>query len=509
MYRDYYKKFNANDVEDVIQWIPNREAESFLWENAPRLYCPDPTIEETFAFRAWTMRKHIKNTEDGFVITEFLVNDPLPWAGKHNTINAPLTHHLNEFRWLKNADDFLDYITFLLKGDGSVTGSRSAFAYHTPALSAMYDFCVFTANEDYLIENAEYFEAYFNHWEQTHLTSNGLYRSNDDREGTEYSISGTTNELKRLTGFRPLLNACMYGDAISLSKIFRLAGNVQKEEFYQNRARFIKKCMDEKMWDGEFYKAIHPLEQNLERNLDYRDIPDSCNVKELVGYIPWAYHMPDEGKEAAFRYLKDPSVFQAKTGLTTADISHERFQFDLKKACTWCGNVWPYATSYALNAVIELLDGYDQDILDRADLYQFLKQYAEMHYLTENGKTVNFIDEVMLPFEHIWYARELAKTGKVKLHGGQTRGKDYNHSTFLDLVLRGLCGIKETDGKLTVEPKLHGIWSWFKLENLTFRKETYSIYYDEDGTVFGKGVGIIVEKAEKSDVPVTEKGEIR
>ena len=494
MYRGYFKKFNANDCEEVIQFVPNDEAEAFLLENAPRLYCPDPIIEETFAFRTWTMRKHIKNTEDGFVITEFLVNDQLPWAGKHNTINAPLTHHLNEFRWLKNANDFLDYITFLIKGDGSVAGSRSAFAYHTPALSAMYSYCVFTANEDYLAENAAYFETYFNHWEQTHLTPNGLFWSNDDREGTEYSVSGTTSELRRLVGFRPLLNACMYGDAVSLAKIFRLVGNSQKEQFYLERARSIKKCMDEKMWDGEFYKAIHPLEQDLDKELDFRDIPEECNVRELVGYIPWVFHMPDPGKEEIFSYLKDPKTFLAKTGLATADISHPRFEFYLKKACTWCGNVWPYATSYALDAVIELLTGYDQHTLDYTDLYCMIKQYADMHYAEEDGKVINFIDEVMLPFEHVWYARELAKAGKEKLHGGQTRGRDYNHSTFIDLVLRGLCGIRPDAPVLTVKPKLRGIWKWFKVENLTYRGETYDVYYDEDGTAFGRGIGVVIEK---------------
>ena len=34
----------------------------------------------------------------------------------------------------------------------------------------------------------------------------------------------------------------------------------------------------------------------------------------------------------------------------------------------------------------------------------------------------------------------------------------------------------------------------FLLENLTYRKKSYNIYYDEDGTVFGKGKGISVEE---------------
>ena len=120
-YPEYFRKFRKNDVEHLRQWVPNEQAESFLTENAPRLYCPEPAVEETFAFRTWTMRKHLISTEDGYLLTEFLATEPLSWAGKHNTINAALTHHLNEFRWLKNADLLLDYITFFLKGKAKPT----------------------------------------------------------------------------------------------------------------------------------------------------------------------------------------------------------------------------------------------------------------------------------------------------------------------------------------------------------------------------------------------------
>ena len=112
-YKEYFKTFNKNDIEHVVQHVPNSKAEKFLLENAPRFYCPNADIEETFAFRTWTMRKHVKKTDAGFLLTEFLTKVQLPWAGKYNVINAPLTHHLNEFRWLKNAE-LKEYINSLV-----------------------------------------------------------------------------------------------------------------------------------------------------------------------------------------------------------------------------------------------------------------------------------------------------------------------------------------------------------------------------------------------------------
>jgi hypothetical protein len=61
-------------------------------------------------------------------------------------------------------------------------------------------------------------------------------------------------------------------------------------------------------------------------------------------------------------------------------------------------------------------------------------------------------------------------------------------------VLRGLIGVKVDADKLVIEPRVGGVWKWFALENLSYRKTKYNIYYDEDGTVFGKGCGLMIEK---------------
>ena len=411
-YRSYYEKFIENDTEDTKQAVPNSECIDFLTENAPRLYCPDRIIEETFAFRLFTMRKHIMKTDAGYLLSEFLVNTPLPWAGRYNTINAPLFHHLNEFRWLKCSDIFLDYIDFFIKGDGSVGRSGSAFSYSTPALSAMYNFCMATANEEYLIKNAESFEAYFLEFERRHLTECGLYWSIDDREGMEYTISGTDENLELTKGFRVLMNSCMYADAKALAKIFMLRSDTERAKLYESKAAHIKKLVDRYLWDEGFYKSLHKKGGELSGEISFEKVSHLQNARELMGYIPWCFELPDAGKEKAFELLKDEKVFHGKTGFTTADISHERFMFYHERACSWNGKVWPYATSYAINAVINLLNKYEQSVLCEKDLYDFIKTYAEMHYSMEDGKYINFIDEVMLPFDHIWDAREKVKKGE-------------------------------------------------------------------------------------------------
>lgn len=506
MFKNYVEKFNTNDEEHIIQFIPNDKAYEYLMENAPRLECPDKVIEDTFAFRSWTIRKHVKNTNDGFMMTEFLPD--VNWSGLHNTINAPFFHHLNEYRWFKNADILLNYVWHFIENKGG-----NAYKYSTPALTAVYEFLLFTNNENLIKENLDKFEKYFLGWEEKHLTSSGLYWSLDNFDAMEWSISGSTNtdndykvvdkwfetldnseiKGKALKGLRPTLNAYMYGDAITLSKIFNSVGNEEKANYYREKALKIKKLVDEKLWDGDFYKAIHS--EDINDNLSYKDIKPEMNCRELIAYNLWAYCLPDVDKISMFKYLKDENCFKTVTGLTTADKSHPRYLYKFPHECLWNGYVWPYATSQTVNGVISLLNNYKQSVISNKDLYDIIKTYAEMHYIYKDGKKINWIDEEMSPNEHVWTSREiLKKLNWSNRKGGYERGKDYNHSTFIDLVMRGLIGVDINAKTLTVNPKIKGIWKWFKVENLTFKKKTYTVYYDEDGTKYNKGVGVIIEE---------------
>jgi hypothetical protein len=70
--------------------IPNYKTADFMINNVPRFECPDKDLEEIYYFRWWTFRKHIKQTPDGYVISEFLPS--VPWAGKYNGINCAAMH---------------------------------------------------------------------------------------------------------------------------------------------------------------------------------------------------------------------------------------------------------------------------------------------------------------------------------------------------------------------------------------------------------------------------------
>ena len=59
--------------------------------------------------------------------------------------------------------------------------------------------------------------------------------------------------------------------------------------------------------------------------------------------------------------------------------------------------------------------------------------------------------------------------GKVLPTADKDRGKDYNHSTFLDIIIAGLVGLRAAFGKLlVVEPLADKSVTYFALDNLAY-----------------------------------------
>jgi hypothetical protein len=63
------------------------------------------------------------------------------------------------------------------------------------------------------------------------------------------------------------------------------------------------------------------------------------------------------------------------------------------------------------------------------------------------------------------------------------RGKDYNHSSFLDLIIEGLVGIRAVFGKrLVIEPLADESVGYFALDNLAYHNHNLSVIWDPDGS---------------------------
>lgn len=497
-YKHYIDSFNANDDELYVQHISNADSWAFLERNIPLLDVPDKQIEQTYYFRWWTYRKHIQKTPEGFVVTEFLPK--VGWSGQYNTINCPAAHHIHEGRWLADQRYIRDYARFWLLGSGSPR------KYSFWVADALFNYYRTTLDKELVIELLPLLIRNYEGWEKENLGPDGLFWQEDGRDGMEVSICGA--HAADATGYRATINSYMYGDAIAISKIALLIGQQEVADRFVSKAQAIKEKVQQTLWDGEadFFKVLPRGEEIL------------CDARELHGYTPWYFNMPDEQYSKAWKYLMDPRYFFAKYGPTSAEQNHRDFKISYEgHECQWNGPSWPFATSVTLTAAANLLNNYSQQYFSGEDYFKLLKAYSDSQRRTrEDGKVVPWIDENLNPFTGDWISRTRLKSWAdgtwSQEKGGVERGKDYNHSTYGDLIITGLIGLRpQEDNTLVINPLVPAdAWDYFGLDNVRYHGKTITVLYDKTGRRYKKGKGflILVDGKKRFASPAIRKVEL-
>ena len=466
-FKHFIDTFNQNDTELYPQFISNASAWDFLKDNIPLLDCPDQDITEIYYFRWWTYRKHIAQTPAGFIITEFLPR--VGWAGKYNSINCAAGHHFYEGRWLAGPKYLDDYSVFWFRRGGE---PRRYSFWAADSLWARY---LVTGDDGVMKELLPDLITNYQAWERDHRDANGLFWQIDGNDGMEVAIGGS--------GYRPTINSYMYGDALAIANIAKLSGQKEVAERFMSKAAEIKRLVQEKLWDPEaqFFKVL-PRGQNA----------SLCETREELGYTPWYFNLPDSAKASAWSQLIDTNGFSAPFGPTTAERRSSRFRISYEgHECQWNGPSWPYSTSVTLTALANLLDNYDQSAISRGDYFALLKTYAKsQHRRLDDGRLAPWIDENLNPTNGDWIARTLLKRRGSEI---PERGKDYNHSTYCDLVISGLVGLRpRADNIVEVNPLAPLTWDYFCLDQVRYHGRWLTILWDKSGEHYHKGKGLRV-----------------
>jgi len=489
--KKYAEQFNAQDQELYPQAIPNSEAVAFLSRNIPLFECPEKNVESTYYFRWWTYRKHIRQTPDGYIITEFLPK--VPWSGKYNAIPCSGTHQYREGRWLHDSTYLQDYTAFWLQHSGTnpkYKGLKCVLGHGFPLPDALWQLHLVHPCANLLIKFMPEMAANYEELKKRRKTETKLYWSKDggwEGDGMEMAIGGP--------GIRPTFNSYMFAQATALSEIALIKGDTKQAQYYVEEAELIRSQIVELLWDEQ---------NNFFTVMRFRDIPQRklAEVRELLGYVPWYYSIPPKGRgyEEAWRQLMDPEGFRAPYGPTTAEQRHPGFLVDYNgHECQWNGPSWPYATAQTLTAMANVLQDYPQDVISRRDYFDSFLTYTKCHKLEkEDGSVVPWIDENLNPYTGDWLARTRLKTWKNGIwsneKGGIERGKDYNHSTYADLVITGLVGLRpRSDDVIEVDPLLpDDTWDYFCLDNVSYHGRLITIVWDETGDKYKKGKGLRV-----------------
>ncbi len=163
-----------------------------------------------------------------------------------------------------------------------------------------------------------------------------------------------------------------------------------------------------------------------------------------------------------------------------------------------------------LTALANLLNNYEQDVIDRKDYFETLKIYTKCHQLKrEDGKVVPWIDEDLHPYTGDWIARTRLKSWGNGTWSAKKGGKDYNHSTYNDLIITGLVGLRpRVDDVVEVNPLLpENTWDYFCLDNVRYHGRNLTIVWDKNGGKYGRGQGLslFVDGQEIANTPTLSR----
>jgi len=280
----------------------------------------------------------------------------------------------------------------------------------------------------------------------------------------------------------------MFGNARAIAAIAGLARRDALAREFDQKAADLKRLANEELWNptAQFHEVR-------------RQDGQFADAREEIGFIPWCFGLADPNRNVAWAQLTDPAGFRAPYGITTAERRHPEFRSHGCCKCEWDGAVWPFATSQTLVALGNVLRADSpapvtaRDYMDAFLAYTHCQRFEGRPYIGE------YLDEV---------------TGQW-LKGRQERSRYYNHSTFADLVITGVVGLRpRPDKTVEVYPLLpDGLWDWFCLDGVKYHGRTLTVVWDKDGKRYGRGQGLrvladgqLIARAEKLG---RVKGELR
>lgn len=459
-FKHYVDYFNRMEDENIVQAIPNAQVWDWMKANIPLFECPQDNFEELYYFRWWAFRKHIKQTPVGYVFTEFLV--PRSYADQYNLISSALGHHILEARWLRDTSYINSNIRVWYRGNNGGP-MKKLRAYSNWAIYASFQKFLVDADPGFICDYLPDFVNEYSGWENDRRSSSGLFWQYDVRDAMEETISGGRKEKNP----RPSINSYMFGNSMAISEIARLAGNMDMSLKYKLKADTLKQLSQKFLWDPDslFFEV-------------QEETGNSANVREEIGFLPWYFNLPDQGYEIAWKQVADTGGFLAPFGLTTAERRHPEFRTHGCCECEWDGAVWPFATSQTMTALANLLNNYKQDYVNDSVYFRLMELYVESQYYRGRPYIGEYLDE----------------TTGYWLKGDQERSRYYNHSTFCDLIITGIVGLRpRADNTIEVNPLIpENKWEWFCLDNIRYHGKNLTVFWDKTGGKYKQGKGLFV-----------------
>jgi hypothetical protein len=477
---------------------------SWFLANIPFLEIDDSEIQKIYYYRWKLYRAHIREIgPQGTTITEFLGD--VPWARHpYADLNDSSSFHIMEGRWLRDPAYVNSLVDHLYTGGGNDRHFSESIAV------AAYAWTLVTGDPAPAIKHLDAMQHIYNLWDDHFDPSRNLYWIEPLLDATEYTISSidasgagftdapsTKDNENGFTGgyaFRPSINVYQFANAQAIAHLSSVAGRPSIAADYYHRAEALRTATLKQLWNPQ----LQHFTDIYQRSTKYVTAGTFIRGRELVGYLPWAYdlppHIPNANQmppyEQAWRHALEGSQLAGLHGLRTVEPTYPRYlhqyRYDRETGlpeCQWNGPSWPFQTSQTLTALANLLHDYYQQVVSRDDYLHLLRQYTGQHLLASGTPDLqeDYEPDTGLPIV------------------GLPRSHHYNHSTYNDLIISGLIGLRpRADDTLELDPLMptatttEKLIRYFALDGVMYHGHELTIVYDLNGDRYHLGSGLFI-----------------
>ncbi len=471
----------AGQIKDYQSWFDS---------NLAYFDCSDPFIRKMYYHRAYVLRKNMLDPKLGRM--QWPAQSEGRWRSTWypNVISYGAGHQVREARWLRDPAYWQGHLRTWAeneKTDGvypsHVTpGGPSGGQYTDWITSTAWEGQLVHPDARFLSEVVDELAANVRGWQKVYdpdgdglLLVDSHWWTGMEYQPSFFAFSGFkvsrdfSQPAAQVSLERVDLTAYNFGNALAVARIYRKLGQPAKAREFDELAAKISSAVLEKMWrpEKQFFFSLRASDKAV------------ADVKEVIGVYPFYFGMVPWGKgyERAWSSIIDPAQFWTKWPVASASrecpaFSQTNWPGDGRAAgCMWNGPTWPHANSLVMTAMARTLRATrDHKVvsspLEAGHLWELFFSFTKAQFRNQ---------DLIYPWTGEFYNGD---TGEWK-----TAERDYNHSTWLDVLIPDLLGLVPRDDRvIEVDPLLpEDRLSYFILDGQRYRGHDVTIVWDSPG----------------------------
>ena len=263
-----------------------------------------------------------------------------------------------------------------------------------------------------------------------------------------------------------------YKNFCAATSMAKLLNDTVSERLYAMMSEQSRSQMLEVMWDEDdnFFYDIKPI------------VHKRARVKSTTGfYVFWA-RVADHKHLSMLKHLFNPATFWTEYPLPSLPLDYKKYARLQEAGWTyWNYATWPRTTCHVVDGVLWAAKALDSSLSKNA--ITLFNRYTRMHFPNGDLQKPNIAE------------RYDPHTGSPFIEN-----LDYNHSSWIDLLLQHVAGITPQESDTLVIDPIDMGWKSFSFKNIRYRNHDLDIEFTR-----GLGMKISVDGIVKIKTPALQK----